>query len=68
MFILIKDRYKNINNGENDGESGKGALDIGTGTPESTITSWKMKRTPRMRQTDELEEFSSSTTIDTENP
>lgn len=35
---------------------------------ESTINIWKMKKVPRTGHKDELEEFLSSSTIETENP
>ena len=37
-------------------------------SPDSTLHSWKSKRTPRTRQTDELEHFISATIIDIDNP
>jgi len=35
---------------------------------ESTISTWKMKRAPRSREKDELEDFISSTTNEIDNP
>ena len=63
----MHDRYKSLGQGLPD-ENKDMCASIQPEVKESALSTWKMKRVPRPRCKDELEQFTTSSTVDTENP